>query len=213
MKVCIATGHDPNYKELAAITLPSWKNYCKKHGYYLLYDGEGNDKDSCKFRLYRQAYASGEFTADDVFAWADTDALCMNSERKIESIVYEHMPRWAHFLIGTDPNGLNSGFYIARFTPEALVYLSVCSAIGETSGYGDQEPQIQTSIKQPHKDIYKEVPGRVFNSTLYPLKGWNFGEYGKYINEYEEGDFVLHLAGVDEPARSNVLREYAAKAR
>jgi hypothetical protein len=214
MRVCLATGHDPNYSSLAAITLPSWRNYCKKHGYYLLYDGEGTDKDACKVRLFQQAYATGNFGPDDVFCWVDTDGVCTNSDRRIESIVYEHMPRNIHFLIGVDVNEINSGFYIARFSPEAHLFLTVSTSLGAASGWGDQFSLKHTALEDPHRSIYKTVPGKVFNCNLYGEKGWSFlGEYGNYINAWEPGDFVAHPAGVEEPRRSQLLREVLAQAK
>ena len=213
MRVCLATGHDPNYAALAAITLPTIRAYAKKHGYFLSYDGERTDKDACKVALFNEAMASGQFCADDVYAWFDTDACVMNSERRIESIVYEHMPRGIHMLIGYDVNEINSGVYIARFTTEASLLLNVSSALGSSSGWGDQFSIKHTTLEDPHRSVYKTVPGKVFNCNLYTEKGWALGEHGRYINEYEEGDFVLHLAGIEEPRRSELLREYVAKAK
>lgn len=208
----MATAHGPEYAELAAITYPSVERYCKKHGYGLAYDPNRTDKDACKVALYQTIYATGQFCSADVFVWIDTDALIMNSDRRIESIVYEHMPSSVHYLIGTDVNGLNSGVFVARFSPEAHLFMTVANSISVASGWADQEGLIQTAIKSPHKEIYKEVPGKVFNCNDYSLKGWNFGEYGNYINRYEPGDFIIHLAGCEEPTRKNKLREYAERA-
>lgn len=209
MKVVICTGHGPEYANLAAITLPSVQAYCQRHGYFLMYDGQRTDKDACKIAMYQIAYAGGGMGPEDVFVWIDSDAVICNADRRIESIVYEHMPRHVHYLVGIDPNGLNTGVFIARFTPEANLFLTVATSISIASGWADQEGLLQTAIKSPHKEIYKEIPGKVFNCNLYKLKGWNFGEYGKYINEYEDGDFILHLAGCEEPTRTETLRKYA----
>jgi hypothetical protein len=214
VKVVIATAHDAAYKSLAAITRPSWENLCSKHDYGFYYDPHipEAEKDACKARIFADIYVTGEYGPNDVYCWADTDALCMNSNRRIESIVYEHMPKSVHYLIGTDPNGLNSGFFIARFSAEAALFIRVAYATSVISGWADQEGLIQTALKEPHRSIYKEIPGKVFNCNLYPVKGWDLGEYGKYINEYEDGDFCLHLAGVEPVTRDRLLREYAAKA-
>jgi|ERR1700692_168093 len=208
----MCTAHGPEYQSLADITRPSLERYCEKWDYDFLYDQNRTDKDACKVSLYQEAYKTGRYGADDVFVWVDTDAIIMNSDKKITDIVYWMMPRSIHYLIGTDVNGLNSGVFIARFSPEAMLFMTVATSMSIVSGWADQEGLIQTAIKSPHKEIYREVPGKVFNCNLYALKGWDFGEYGNYVNQYEPGDFVLHLAGVEEPTRSNTLREYAAKA-
>ncbi len=216
MKVVIGTAHDKNYASLAAITYPSVERYAKKHGYSLLYDDDVTEthKDACKIALYNEALSTGQFGADDVFVWVDTDALIMNSDVRIEQIVYGHMPRSVHYLIGCDVNGLNSGVFIARFSPEAHLFLTVATSMSAAMGWADQEGIIQTAVKEPHKSIYKEIPGKVFNANLYKLKGWDhFGEYGNYVNRYEDGDFILHLAGVGEPERSQLLSFYAELAK
>lgn len=212
MKIILCTAHGPEYTALAQITRPSLQRYASRHGYGLAYDSKRTDKDACKVAMFQSLFATGEFCSDDVFVWVDTDAVIMNSEVKIEHIVYWLMPRSVHYLIGTDPNGLNSGVFIARFSPEANLFMTVATAMSVVSGWADQEGLIQTAVKTPHKEIYREVPGKVFNCNLYGLKGWDFGEFGNYVNQYEDGDFILHLAGVEEPRRSETLREYARKA-
>lgn len=209
----MGTAHGPEYQALADITRPTVERYCEKRGYDFLYDPNRTDKDACKVALYKEAYATGRYGPDDVFCWIDTDALIMNSEIRIEHIVYWLTPRSIHYMIGTDVNGLNSGFFIARFSPEALLFQTVANTISVGSGWSDQEGLIQTAVKEPHRSIYREVPGKVFNCNLYDRKGWALGEYGRYINEYQDGDFVLHLAGVEEPERTNTLRAYAELAR
>jgi len=219
VKVVICTAHGPEYADLAAITLPTLKHYCEKHGYYFFYDGNRTDKDACKVAMFQQAFSAvlptptERLGPDDVFVWVDTDAAILNSDIRIEQIVYALMPRSVHYLIGVDVNGLNSGVFIARFSPEASLFMTVATSISVASGWADQEGLVQTAIKSPHKEIYRECPGKVFNCNDYALKGWNFGEYGNYVNRYEPGDFILHLAGVEEPTRTNKLREYVAMAK
>lgn len=211
----MCTGHDAAYRDLAAITFPTVERYCAKHRYGLVYDPnvEETRKDACKIDLYNAAYNDGRFGRDDIFCWIDTDALITNSDIRVEHIVRWMMPRSVHYMIGVDLNGLNSGFFLARFSEEARTFMTVAAAISSASGWADQEGLIQTALKSPHKEIYKEVPGKVFNCNLYEEKGWEWtGEAGYYINRYEPGDFVLHLAGIEEPRRSELLRQYAERA-
>lgn len=215
MNVVLCTAHDAQYASLAAITFPTVKRYCEKHGYGLIYDAAVGPtrKDACKIDLYNAAYNDGRFGPNDVFAWIDTDAIIANSNIRIDHIVRWMMPRSTHYLIGVDLNGLNTGFFIARFSEEARTFMTVAAAISSASGWADQEGLIQTAVKSPHKEIYKEVPGKVFNCNLYAEKGWEWtGEAGNYINRYEPGDFVLHAAGIEEPRRSELLRHYASVA-
>ena len=70
---------------------------------------------------------------------------------------------------------------------------------------------IQTALKSPHKEIYKEIPGKVWNSNLYEIHGWHDAD-GNYVNRYEDGDFILHCAGMPNNLRMKILREYALRA-
>lgn len=213
MKVVLCTGHDAEYRRLADLTRPTLERYCDLHSYDFLYDPHRTDKDACKAALFDEAFRTGRYTRDDVFVWVDTDAAILNPSRRIESIVYEHMPSNVHYLIGTDPNGLNSGVFVARLSAEAHLFISVATSMSCAMGWSDQEGLIQTAIKSPHNAIYREVPGKVFNCNDYRVKGWDFyGEYGNYVNRYEPGDFILHLAGVEEPTRLNLLAEAISRA-
>lgn len=210
----VCTAHGPEYEGLANITFPSVRHFIDKHRYYFVYDPHRADKDACKIALYQMAYATKVFGPEDVFFWIDTDALIMDSTRSIEQIVYEHMPPSVHYLIGTDVNGINSGTFLARFSPEANLFLTVANNVSVGSGWADQVGLAQVSLMEPHRAIYKEVRGSVFNCNLYGEKGWNLGEYGRYVNDYVDGQsFVLHLAGIPEPRRSELLKAYAQKAR
>jgi len=209
MRVVICTAHGPEYQVLADITRPSVERYCTKHEYVFFYDPNRTDKDACKVALYQYAFASGQFGPDDIYAWADSDLVITNSSRRIENMVYEHMPRSIHYLIGVDVNGINSGFFLARFSAEANLFMTVANNLSVVSGWGDQTGLAQTALMEPHRSIYKEVPGRVFNSMDYAEKGWRLGELGLYINQWEPGDFAFHAAGIEEPRRSELLRHYA----
>ena len=140
MKVVIATGHDPGYNDLAAITIPSVRRYVQKWAQHvdLYYDPNrpAGQADACKILMYEELVQSGRFGPDDVYVWLDTDLLVMNSNVRLDHIIYHHMPRSIHFMIGVDPNGLNSGVYAARFTPEAARFLRVSRTISVAMGWG-----------------------------------------------------------------------------
>lgn len=195
MIVCVAMAHDIGYSELASITVPTWQRYCAKWGYHFHYDAQ-RPKEECDFAkvaMYQQLYAS--YGREDVFVWADSDALIMNSAIRLDHIVYAHMPKSCHFLIGQDMNGLNSGVYFARFTPQGRNFLRVAMIASKSMGWADQEGLIQKSLTGQHRSGYKEVPGKIFNAMLYDRLGWD-DEDGNYLNKYEHGDLVLHFAGL-----------------
>lgn len=205
-------AHSPDYKEMAAITVPTVEHYCTKHGYGFLYDPNVDVRlgDSMKINLFHTLYAGGQFSGDDVFCWIDTDALVMNSDVKLQSFLGPFLTR--HVLYGSDVNGLNTGVWFARFTSHADHFLRTAQAASLSMGWADQVGIFQTALQPIFKNIVTIGPGKGFNSMLYPLYGWDFA-HGKEVNEYEEGDCILHFPGIEMSARMRFLRECAAMAK
>jgi hypothetical protein len=136
--IVIGTAHDANYAELAAITFPSVAEYAEKHGYRVVYEPNISavEADACKARLFLSLYATGEFSADDVFMWIDTDALVMNSAVRVEDVVGPHLGGDTHFLWAYDMNGPNSGVWFARFSSHAAHYVRVYAQTAIAMGWG-----------------------------------------------------------------------------
>jgi len=131
VRVVVGTAHDEKYDELAAITFPTVQRYADKHGYTLSYNPRIDpvDADACKAKMFLSLYATGQYAADDVFMWIDTDALVMNSDKPITPIT-------AHFLWGYDYNGPNSGVWFARFSSQAAHYVNVYAVTAHAMGWG-----------------------------------------------------------------------------
>jgi hypothetical protein len=136
--IVIGTAHDAGYAELAAITFPSVAEYAEKHGYRLVYNPDipSVDADACKAKLFLGLYATGEFSADDVFMWIDTDALVMDSEIAVEDVIRPHLKGDTHFLWAHDMNGPNSGVWFARFSSHAAHYVRVYAQTAIAMGWG-----------------------------------------------------------------------------
>lgn len=203
-------AYDPRYAELAEITVPTWQRYCEKHGYHFYLDGNRSESegDFCKIAMYNELLP--KYGSDDVFVWVDADTLVMNDAVRLDHIVYAHMPRSVHFLIGSDPNGMNAGVYFARFTPEGYRFLEASRIASKSMGWADQVGLIQTAIKHPYREYVKEIPGKVFNCMLYDVMGWPSAG-GNYVNMYEPGDFVLHFAGLPQTMRVELAQQYLPK--
>ena len=208
--IVVATAHDAGYTDLAAITLPSVKRYCERHGYRLYYEPDIDpiEKDACKARIFLALYETGKFDGDDVFMWIDTDALIMNSENRARSLCRPKKP----FSWGYDYNGPNSGVWFARFTSHAAHYVKVYSLTARAMGWGDQEAMIQKMLVPPFSLFVRCVAGKVFNAYPYDQHGIADWAHKDGVNNYEPGDFILHAAGIEEPRRSELLRHYASLA-
>jgi hypothetical protein len=139
MNVVVCTAHDEKYDELAAITFPSVRKYVDRHGYVLAYNPRIDpvDADACKAKMFLSIYAQGQYGPDDVFVWVDSDAVIMQSDISVETLLERStFSKDDHYLIGCDFNGVNSGVWFARFSPQAAHYVQVYSQVAVAMGWG-----------------------------------------------------------------------------
>lgn len=208
--IVICTAHDAAYQPMADITIDTVAAYANKHNYRLCYrpNLDPREGDMCKIRLFREIYATGMYTGDDYFVWIDTDAIVMNSNVKIESIAGQYMGDY-HVLYGQDPNGINTGVWMARFTSHADHFLRVSMQQSLAMGWSDQPGIFQTSLQPIFSRVVKYIPGKIFNAMPYEHYGWDSWAHKNEINNYETGDFILHLPGIELQARLELLRRYS----
>lgn len=214
MSVVVAMACDRAFNELAKISFPNVAAYCKKHEYTFIYDDniDPTEGDSCKIRIFRQLYATGLYTGDDIFCWIDTDALIMDSTWYILPIIEEHLGQ-RHVLYGSDFNGLNTGVWFARFTSHADHFLKVAQQTSWSMGWADQIGILQTWLQPLFRDWISFVPGKKFNAMPYELYGCADWAHKNEINNYEKGDWICHFAGIEHQTRLDLMRQYVAEAR
>lgn len=210
--IVVCTAHSPNYQEMADVTLPTVERYCKRHGYNLFYDGlrDPREGDAMKITLFKGLYETGQFTGDDWFMWIDTDALVMNGGFSVAEMLSLSQ---VHYVVGYDFNGMNTGVWFARFTSHAHHFLSVAQNVSIAMGWADQVGLIQTALSPPFNTWVALVPAKAFNAYPYELYGWDHYAHKNEINNYEPGDFILHLPGIEYERRLELLREYAKEAK
>jgi len=198
------------YQELADVTRPSLERYARKNGYAFYYENDidPREKDAAKARIFLAQYESGNFGSDDLCLWADNDAVLMRSDIRLEDVWAEHFAG-AHFGWSYDWNGPNSGVWLARFTSHAAHFVRTYDYLARAMGWGDNWAMNQTMLLPPFRDWVRCIPGKSMNCNLYELHGLQNMAHKNEINNYEPGDFILHLAGVEATTRLAVLREYA----
>ena len=211
MKVLIATAHDAGYRSLADITLPTVQRYAEKHGYELFYDGERveEEKDACKAAIFFRAYDSGKFGPDDLFMWIDTDAIIANPDIRVEDIWAKYADPETHFLWSFNWDGPNSGVYLARISAQARNFINVYMIEQLAMGWGDQNAMNQKSLYRPFRDWVKCIPGKVMNAAPYEEYGLQNEPNKNELNNYEPGDWIVHLPGMEASRRAMLLSKYA----
>lgn len=133
----VFTGHDSDYAEMAAITVPTLRRYCERHGYDFVYDPNvgPTEKDAVKARLFLDLYRSGRYSVSDIALWVDTDAAIMNPTIRMENVFW-HDGGAPHFVWSYDWNGPNSGVWMARFTSQAAHFVRTYDYLARAMGWG-----------------------------------------------------------------------------
>jgi len=210
----VFTAHDAAYNDMAAITLPTLQRYAARHNYELYIDSEVEavEKDACKARCWLELYRSGRYGVGDIGLWIDTDALVMEGSMSIDTAFWSEGGN-PHFVWAYDWNGPNSGVWMARFTSQAAHFIQTYDYLARAMGWGDNWAMNQTMLLPPFRDWVKCISGRHMNSNLYAEHGIDGWLHKRHINAYQDGGWILHLAGLEYERRMALLKEYAAKAR
>ena len=200
-KIALITYASPGYKDLADLTLPNKTRWASQHGYFLMVP----DVCDCRWdrvRLVYQVLNMGYAAA----AWLDCDWLCTNLDVSMEDLfdtaarAHGFMP---HLLFAWDINGVNTGAFFARNTPETMTFL--CAVLGHGfRRFAEVDPAGEMTGEQEALEHYALLPlysrvaavteQRLFNSFRYrdSVRGLPAPQAG----EWAPSHFGLHLAGV-----------------
>lgn len=189
--------YTPDFQPLADVTLPALRDYCVSHGYDLavhLTHGKG-----IEFWRRRAKLALALLRETDVLFFIDLDAMITNHTIRLESFLDAGHDLFAAF----DTNGLNAGVFLIRNTPEMERMMTyIIGHIGEPGVLGEQDAM---------RDALQSFRwGRRFKQLLHPsINSYLYEQYGaKKLHvegQWEPGDFILHLPGIPNPRRIEIL--------
>lgn len=201
--ITVFAYYTPNFQELANVTLPNIRRYCQRHGYSLNvhYDADAMGTDiPIGFHKTREVLNKMRtMKHGDVLFVIDIDLIITNQTILLESFLDEE-----HDLFFThDVNGLNSGAYLIRNTFGTQKFLEdVLERRGQPGVFGEQDGMRDSLLVSSFGSLCKIVPHPAFNS-------FDYLEYGLYIShekgQWREGDFILHLPGVSNERRIEIL--------
>ncbi len=195
--------YTPDWQPLADIVLPNVEAYCERHGYKLYIDCERDDG------LFQVGFYKMEALLrriyDHEFVWLlDLDTLITNP-----SIPFTQFADNEHdIFITEDIHGINAGSWIIRNTEASRLFV-------RTVINNFDAPEEQTVMKR-YLDMVKVkiLPHPSINSYKYELyKDILKDELGETIMSHEEGewqpgDLLLHLPGLDMQTRINTFLYY-----
>lgn len=186
-------SYTSEYQQVAQIVVPKWMDYCHKHGYVLTVDQDLDDQHSGLWSRYNRI----DECRADWYVHVDVDAVVTNPSVTLESII-DSMPRYTHFIVGTDTNGINDGVFFVRNNQIGRHIVDLIKAKMTDVWCG--QDVLDTDFKG--NPYVWAAPQRLFNSYLYQQYGETHPD-----GEWQEGDFILHLPGIANDKRAEILKK------
>ena len=197
---------------MADLTRQNKIDYCSKNGYsYLEIQEEATSDKHVAFNKYSVALRYLPFY-DWVF-YNDCDSLIMNYNIKLESFIDENYEA----IISYDINGLNTGQWFMKNTNWANEFLKRVYNRSEFDSFGSWADQIAFCNTWLYSgeamQKTKVVPQKLFNSYLYEtfFKNDRRESPDWAQGQFTNGDFMLHICGLDSNARKTLIQNYLKK--
>lgn len=197
----VASLHDANYSDLAALTDQSKQEYCDRHGYQFHVLTEMKYSTITGFNKIH--FALDIFNRHPEIEWllfSECDAMITNQTIRIEDRIDNNY----HFIVPVDRLNLNSGNFLARNTTEGRAYLQMIidkEVEYQTVEWAEQQVIIDTI--EEYQTIVKIVPQKYMNSyepEIYDYCDARFDILGN-SGAWEPGDWIVHWPGTYKPTR------------
>jgi hypothetical protein len=206
VRIAVTTYYTPEYGNIGRLTDQTKIDYCAKQGYdFKLKIGSHYSPATSWDRILHLMEVLAE--GYDAAMLIDADAFIMNDDIEIES----YLRTWPgkDLFVTTDINGLNSGVFIARNTPELRRFFYAVTHQGRTfyenHVWREQIAMIWFLASPPYDTLAQYLPQRQLQSYVTRC----YDQPDPEISQYQPGDWIIHLPGVGN--REEIIREYLAK--
>lgn len=197
----VASLHDANYSDLAAITDASKKDYCEKHGYQFHVLTEMKYSTITGFNKIH--FTLDLFTQYPEIEWllfSECDAMITNQSIRIEDKIDNDY----HFIVPVDRLNINSGNFLVRNSEEGRAYLQmIIDKETEYAAVEWAEQQVIIDSVEHYSHVVKIVPQRWMNS--YEQHIYDYCDIRTDVlgtsGQWESGDWIVHWPGTYKPAR------------
>ena len=197
----VASLHDANYSDLAALTDAPKKEYCDRYGYQFHVLTEMKYSTITGFNKIH--FALDLFKQHPEIEWllfSECDAMITNLNIRIEDKIDNDY----HFIVPVDRLNINSGNFLARNSEQGRAYLQMI--VDSETAYKDvawAEQQVIIDSIEQYQDIVKIVPQKYMNSyepEIYDYCDARFDVLGN-SGAWEPGDWIVHWPGTYKPTR------------
>lgn len=209
--IFFSSFHYQNYKKLADKTTLNHKKYCEKNGYDFwphrindsLDDKSGYDilciagkmNAIIIFDFLRQ------MNSNDYLFTIGCDAVITNTDIKLEDIIDQYK---SDIICGSDPAGINTSQLLIKNTEQTRQYFKDMLKYIESGGEHDQR-----YMWDNRREFMFETNQHVMNSydCVARLEGEN------HPSNWQEGDFLVHLAGLTLEQRMSRIDYWLGKVK
>lgn len=216
-KIAIVTLFDKNYEKVAEISIPNKIKYAKKHGYDFLYYNKSIDLSRPPQWSKVKAI---EYTLHDYdwVWWIDIDALIMEFDVKLESIIDEN---YDIIFTANKFSYLSNGSSFFKNTEITKKFLKDCYELEipylktiNVQVFDHEQQSMRALIlnDETYNQKTKLIDERVCNSYCTTTNENVLGAYPNWNNEpniYQKGDFVIQFCGRTFEERLQVMLDYA----
>jgi len=214
----LVTLYHSNYQLLADLVLPNLKEYCARHGYKLLAHCGNFGGGQIGFQKIRWVSKLMEEGLELALV-TDLDIVITNLSKKFEDFTDDDHD----LFITEDVNGLNCGSFIMRKSEWSMELLEFILSECDTGRFTCEQNVLKHMVGR--KDIgslldrMKILPHPSINSYLHPSLDLAIGDvYPEWAstafpNAWHEGDFLLHLPGMNLDQRMDLMRRDYIKNR
>lgn len=197
----VASLHDANYSDLAALTDKSKQEYCERYGYQFHVLTEMKYSTITGFNKIHFALEILKNNPDiEWLLFSECDAMITNQSIQIEDKIDNDY----HFIVPVDRLNLNSGNFLVRNSEHGRAYLQMILDLEESYkevAWAEQQVIIDTIEENQH--IVKIVPQKYMNSyepEIYDYCDARFDIFGN-SGAWEPGDWIVHWPGTHKPTR------------
>lgn len=175
------------YYEAVLTGVITKQEYCAKHGYDFVFITESLDTSRphawSKIKLIQQILSNYRW----VF-WTDADALIMNSEIRLESLIDEN---YSLIITGDPFSPYCTGHFLLKNCDWSFALLNNIYTRTETINHNWWEQKAFVDAVEQDKNLLKEIkviPQRMMNSFD--------DRWARHSKDcvYQDGDFIIHFA-------------------
>lgn len=197
MNIIVTSFYYPNYAELAQKTIyKNLSDYCYKHGYWLKVYALPDPKETDPYKLACMACRKNteillELLTDyphyDYVWHRDCDSIITDMSVTLEGCAGFYKSPPYEIIVGSDKAGVSMGQVLVHNTPTAREYLK---AILDAIDAGEEHEQ--SYMQKNLKPFIAVTPQRWMNSYDCEAR-LEKDDPG----QWQEGDFLVHLAGLN----------------